>query len=65
MSGHILEITIQRKRADHWPVVAEYSETGNFLSTRREGQLYLDLNDLRSQATPQDYGTMLGQSLFR
>jgi tetratricopeptide (TPR) repeat protein/energy-coupling factor transporter ATP-binding protein EcfA2 len=59
------EITVQRKLGTNWPVVVEQSASGTFLPVRHEGTLQLDLVELTGQATPRDYGTMLGQALFR
>ena len=58
------EITIQRKSTVGWPVVVEQSAPGQFLPMRIEGLLQLDLEILRAQRTPLDYGTALGQALF-
>lgn len=62
---HTFEITIQRKVDDHWPIVVEQGQAGVFLPIRDEGALHLDLTTLLSQADPLDYGTVLGQALFR
>jgi hypothetical protein len=59
------EITIQRKSGEEWPVVAQQSASGLFLPVRHEGTLRLDLVELNRQTTPKDYGTLLGQVLFR
>jgi energy-coupling factor transporter ATP-binding protein EcfA2 len=63
------EITVQRRAADGWPVVAEQSASGVFLPARTEGLLQVDLEELKaqllSQATARDYGTLLGRALFR
>ena len=59
------EITIQRKSSDVWPVVVEQSTSGAFLPVRDEGTLWLDLTELASQATPRDYGLVLGRAIFR
>jgi len=61
----IFEITVQRKSGDDWPVVVEHSKPGVFLPVRNEGLLSLDQTELLSQVTPRDYGTLLGQALFR
>src|SRR5690242_11253619 len=58
-------ITIQRKVGTSWPIVVELSGTKTPLPIRREGMLELDLEALSTQVTPRDYGTMLGQALFR
>src|SRR2546428_68074 len=58
-------ITIQRKVGMYWPIVVELSGTKTPLPIRREGVLELDLEALWTQVTPRDYGTMLGQALFR
>jgi energy-coupling factor transporter ATP-binding protein EcfA2 len=59
------KITIERKAGTSWPVVVEEEATGASLETRSEGMLELDLLALNAQITPQEYGTMLGQALFR
>jgi len=64
----ILEITIQRKAGNIWPVVLERSQTGE-LPLRAEGELDLDV-DWREQLLtfaldPLAYGTVLGKALFR
>src|SRR5262245_45345549 len=59
------EITIQRKAGDNWPVVVEQHASGVFLPVRNEGVLTLDLVELKRCTTPKDYGTALGQVLFR
>jgi hypothetical protein len=63
------EITVQRKAAAGWPVVAEQTASGVFLPARAEGLLEADLEELRtqllSQASAKDYGTLLGRALFR
>jgi hypothetical protein len=58
-------ITIQRKAGTSWPIVVELSGARTPLPIRREGVLELDLEALATQVTPRDYGTMLGQALFR
>jgi WD40 repeat protein len=62
---HTLEITVQRQTDEGWPVVVEQNAPGTFLPVRDEGLLRLDLTELRSQSTSRDYGTYLGQALFR
>jgi len=62
---NVFEITIQRKAGEVWPVVVEQSQTGSFLPIRDEGRLALDQSELLKQATPLDYGTVLGKALFR
>lgn len=69
---NVLEIVIQRPAAatpNHFPVISEYSQSGNFLAARREGVFILDeerLIQLRAQETnPLNYGTILGQALFQ
>jgi len=61
---HALEIRIQRQVGTGWPVVVEQHATQDFLPVRDEGILRLDLDTLRQQLTPRDYGTYLGQALF-
>jgi WD40 repeat protein/energy-coupling factor transporter ATP-binding protein EcfA2 len=60
-----LEITIQHKRGNAWPVVIEHGRSGVFLPVRSEGVLHLDQTELLAQVTPRDYGTLLGQAFFR
>ncbi len=59
-----LEITIQRKVGDSWPVIAEQSRPGNFLPVRSEGLLTIDQEQLLAQLDLTHYGTQLGQALF-
>ena len=59
-----LEITIQRKTGDTWPVIAEQSRPGSFLPLRSEGVLSLAPAELPPQLDPISYGTHLGQALF-
>jgi WD40 repeat protein len=63
------EITVQRRTAGGWPVVAEQTASGVFLRVRTEGLLQADLEELKaqllSQPTARDYGTLLGRALFR
>jgi hypothetical protein len=61
---HTFEITIQRKSGEEWPVVVEQSATAVFLPVRDEGFLRLDLTELRIQATPREYGIVLGKAVF-
>jgi formylglycine-generating enzyme required for sulfatase activity len=59
-----LELTIQRKTDDGWPVVAEQIQPG-LLPVRSEGLLRLDQTALLRQITPHDYGVTLGQAVFQ
>ncbi len=59
------EITIQRKTDEGWPVVVEYSQSGNFLPFREEGLFLLNRQELLKQVSSQGYGTVLGKALFR
>jgi hypothetical protein len=60
-----LELTIQRKTDNGYPVVAALTSPGGFLPLRREGTLYLDVAALSElQFDPLAYGTALGQALF-
>jgi WD40 repeat protein len=66
----IFEIIIQRQADDGCPVVAEYHQTGEFLSSsRKEGLLRLDAaarQELQAQSiNPLAYGTVLGRALFQ
>lgn len=58
------EITIEQKSGNAWPVVAIYGRPGA-LDVRNEGRLRIDRVALTAKATPQEYGTLLGQALFR
>jgi hypothetical protein len=60
-----LEITIQRKSGDSWPVVLERTQPGSLLPVRNEGKLVFDPADLRRCVDSLDYGTCLGQALFQ
>ena len=46
-----IQITIQRKSGDSWPVVVEESTGGVSLPVRKEGLLKIDEADIRSGAT--------------
>ncbi|MFZ0790922.1 MAG: hypothetical protein WAM94_15025, partial [Chromatiaceae bacterium] len=69
-----LEITLQNRRGDQWPVVAEHRRPG-VLPVRGEGRLqfqpgFADFDDFSSRLTvllgdPRDYGTCLGEALFQ
>ncbi|MEM7032507.1 MAG: CHAT domain-containing protein, partial [Chloroflexota bacterium] len=66
---HTLEITIQRKTEQGWPVVVEQNRSGDFLPIRREDVMNLDeetQTDLISlgELNPLSYGTILGEALF-
>src|SRR4051794_10705637 len=62
-----LEIRIERKQDDGWPVVVERTSSGDAYGLRAEGLLRLDPEAERalSTADPKAYGTVLGQALFR
>jgi hypothetical protein len=64
MHVHTLEITIQRRFDDSWPVVAQRFTSGEAAPTRREGILGLDLAGL-SDAGPAETGEILGRAVFR
>jgi hypothetical protein len=57
-----LEITIQRRLEDTWPVIAEHHRAGTLLPIRSEGKLKV-LSE-PSEPLPRAYGTALGQALF-
>src|SRR5690349_3893460 len=63
------EITVQRRAGEAWPVVIEQSAGGVFLPLRDEGLWQADPEEfkarLRRQSTPREYGTLLGQAVFR
>jgi hypothetical protein len=60
-----LELTVQRKTDNGYPVIASLSRPGKFLSLRREAILHLDLAKLIPlQCEPFEYGRILGESLF-
>ncbi len=63
--GHIFEITVQPETPAGWPVKVRQEAAGELLATEQTGLLQLDLVALRGQVGPTDYGTMLGQALFR
>jgi len=64
----IFEITIQHKRDDIYPVVAEYIRPEN-LPIRTEGHFPLNASDLeelkRLELNPLQYGIKLGKALFK
>ncbi|BAY91236.1 WD-40 repeat-containing protein [Microchaete diplosiphon NIES-3275] len=63
------EINIQRKSANHWPIVVEHSRPGELLSSRSEGILELTSTDFQQLTSllgqPKDYGTFLGKAIFK
>src|SRR5262245_14219216 len=62
------EITVQRKAGPAWPIVVEQSASGVFLPVRDEGLLQVDLEQFKTQllqSPPREYGTLLGQAVFR
>ena len=59
-----IQITIQRKSGDSWPVVVEESTGGVSLPIRKEGVLRIEEAAALGQPTPKDYGTVLGKALF-
>ena len=61
---HVLEITLQRRIGEHWPVVAERTRPGELLSVRTESTLRFDPNDAEAEIDPLRYGMVLGQSIF-
>jgi WD40 repeat protein/energy-coupling factor transporter ATP-binding protein EcfA2 len=61
----ILEISLQRKTENAWPVVANLTSSGKFLPIRRESMLELDPQSLHGlEFDPLEYGTLLGKALF-
>jgi hypothetical protein len=63
-----LEITVQRREGNGWPVVVEQSGSGVFLPVRHEGLLQVDIEfktQLLQSILPKEYGTLLGQAVFR
>jgi hypothetical protein len=61
---YTLEITLQRRIGEHWPVVAERTRPGELLSVRTESTLRSDPNDAEAEIDPLRYGMLLGQSIF-
>jgi WD40 repeat protein len=64
------EITLQRQSGNTWPIVVEQSAAGVFLPVRYEGVLQVDLEEFKAQlrtslTSAREYGTLLGQALFR
>ena len=64
MQVHTLEITVQRRFGDQWPVVAQRFTSGEAAPTRREAVLDLDLEEL-NRSGPQESGEILGRAVFR
>src|SRR5438105_1928489 len=62
---YTLEITLQRREGNNWPVVAQRNRPEALMPVRDEGYLQLDQEELLSQTTPKDYGVALGKALFR
>lgn len=60
---HSVEITIQRRTGERWPVVLE-AVAGAELPIRQTGELVLD-RDALAAARPGDYGVLLGQAVFQ
>jgi hypothetical protein len=60
-----LEITLQRKYQEIWPVVALQERPERLLPLRSEGRLQLDLPALQRLSDPLEYGQALGQALFQ
>jgi energy-coupling factor transporter ATP-binding protein EcfA2 len=61
---HTLEITIQRKSGEAWPVVVEYSSRASAVRIYHQGRLRLDRVALRAEPAPKEYGKALGRALF-
>src|ERR1700738_2092636 len=59
----MIEITIQRRLGEAWPVVAEWHRVGSLLPVRYEGWLEIGAEPDGSEA--RRYGTALGEVLFR
>lgn len=59
-----LELTIQRKVAQGWPVIAEQIQPG-MLPVRSEGRFQIEPAALLQQVMPRDYGAVLGEALFQ
>lgn len=59
----IFEITVQRRVDGVWPVVVEDHRAGSLLPVRSEGRLALAEEPVCGSAP--EYGTALGQALFR
>jgi energy-coupling factor transporter ATP-binding protein EcfA2 len=61
-----IEVTIQRKQGDGWPVIVTQTRSGDFLPIRSDGILKLDLDQLeKNLLRPKEYGKLLGQALFQ
>ena len=71
MNSFEFEITIQRKFGESWPVVVRIQQPNRLsgLTTHTEGTLQLSEDDLiqlkQEQENYLEYGTLLGQALFR
>lgn len=61
---NILEITVQRKVDDGWPVVVS-DRRNDSLHMRVVGRLQVDERDLLQGVDPQGYGEALGKALFQ
>ena len=59
----MLEITVQRRKGNNYPVIAEHHRVGSFLALRSEG--FFALLAEPCSPTPRAYGTVLGQALFQ
>jgi CHAT domain len=58
-----LEITLQRRTDDGWPVVAEWTSADGY-PAREEGLLRLALERLTTEGNPRSYGATLGEALW-
>src|SRR5262249_4096835 len=61
----VLEITLQRRAEQTWPVHVWQRAWGAFLATCHEGTLGLNPAELDDEQPPKEYGTVLGKALFR
>lgn len=61
---YTLEITLQRRVGEQWPVVAERTRPNELLSVRTEATLGGDPTAAEAEIDTLRYGTVLGQSVF-
>ena len=61
---NLFEITLQRQTHGQWPITVEHVRADS-LPVRAEGRLELDRTGLLERTTPEEYGLVLGRSIFR
>lgn len=63
---NLFEITIQHKSNKGWPITALRYQTGDLLPVRSEDYFNIDMKAVNAALyIPEDYGALLGKSVFR